>query len=128
MKDKLPLSLSPEEALKIATDAYIYGYPLVLMDVTREVMTAVPKPGARKAPVNQFVHLREFPDHTFTDVVSPNVDTLYSVAWLDLSKGPIVLSLPDAGDRYYLMPMLDAWTNVFAAPGKRTTGPKKGAF
>ena len=128
MKDKLPLSLPPEEALKIGTDAYIYGYPLVLMDVTREVMTAVPKPGARKAPVNQFVHLREFPDHTFTDVVSPNVDTLYSVAWLDLSKGPIVLSLPDAGDRYYLMPMLDAWTNVFAAPGKRTTGPKKGDF
>ena len=60
MKDKLPLSLSPEEALKIATDAYIYGYPLVLMDVTREVMTAVPKPGARKAPVNRSI----LPDNT----------------------------------------------------------------
>jgi len=128
LKDKLPLSLSTEEALKIGTEAYIYGYPLVLMDVTREVMTAVSKPDGRKAPVNQFLRLREFPDPTFTDVVSPNVDTLYSTAWLDLSKGPMVLSVPDAGDRYYLMQMLDAWTNVFAAPGTRTTGSKNADF
>jgi hypothetical protein len=56
------------------------------------------------------------------------VDTLYSFAWLDLSKEPIVLSVPDTQGRYYMMPLLDAWTNVFASPGKRTTGTKAGNF
>src|SRR5882672_10779518 len=57
------------EARKLGIEAYVFGYPLVLMDVTRRVMTAVSKPAAGKAPVNQIGHLREFPDHTFTDVV-----------------------------------------------------------
>src|SRR5262245_21929707 len=120
--------LTREEALAIAEDAYVFGYPLVLMDVTRSVMTAVPKSEGRKAPMNQFVHLAEFPDPTFTDVVSPNADTLYSTAWLDLTKEPMILSVPATGNRYYLMPMLDAWTNVFASPGTRTTGNGKGDF
>jgi hypothetical protein len=117
-----------EEAAKIAEDAYVYAYPLVLQDITRQVMTAVPKAGEHKAPVNHFAHFQTFPDATFTDVVSPNVDTLYSVAWLDLSKEPMVLSVPEMGKRYYLMQMLDAWTNVFADPGTRTTGNGKGDF
>ena len=119
---------SPEEAEAIATLAYGYGFPLVLMDVSREVMTAVPSAEALKAPINQFVHVTEFPDDTYRDVVSPNVDTLYSLAWLDLTAEPIVLRLPDLGDRYYLMQICDAWTNVFAAPGTRTTGNDAGAF
>jgi hypothetical protein len=80
------------------------------------------------APINQFGHIKAFPDATFTDVVSPNADTLYSSAWLDLAREPLVLSVPDTHGRYYLMPMLDAWTNVFASPGKRTTGTEKGSF
>jgi hypothetical protein len=72
--------------------------------------------------MNQFAHLREFPDATFTDVVSPNADTLYSSVFFDLRAEPVVLSVPDSHGRYYLMPMLDAWTNVFASPGMRTTG------
>jgi hypothetical protein len=120
--------VSEQFALDIGTEAYVYGYPLVLMDVTRQVMTAVPEPDARKAPINQFLHLQSFPDDTFTDVVSPNADTLYSTAWLDLSQGPIVLSVPDMTKRYYVMQMLDAWTNVFASPGTRTTGSSKGDF
>ena len=80
------------------------------------------------APANRFTHLGEFPDDRFTDVVSPNVDTLYSTAWLDLHKEPIVLSVPDLGRRYYMMQLLDAWTNVIAAPGTRTTGSGRGAF
>jgi hypothetical protein len=120
--------VSADQAAEIAVGAYVFGYPLVLMDVTRQVMTAVPKAGAREAPVNQLVHIREFPDPTFTEVVSPNADTLYSTAWLDLTKEPIILSVPDVGKRYYLMEMLDTWTNVFAAPGTRTTGNGRGDF
>lgn len=106
------------------TEAIVFGYPLVLMDVTRQVMTSVPNvdEAHHKAPINQLVHLRELPDASFTDVVSPNVDTLYSIAFLDLKKEPLILSLPEMGGRYYLMELLDAWTNVFAAPGTRTTG------
>ena len=111
--------LNALEAEAIATLGYIYGYPLVLMDATRAVSTA---------PVNRFRHASEFPDDTFTDVVSPNVDTLYSFAWLDLGKEPIVLGVPDLGRRYYTMQLLDAWSNVIASPGTRTTGNGKGAF
>ena len=107
---------------QLAADAYVYGFPLVLMDFSRQVMTAVPRPQATAAPINRFNDSREFPDATFTSVVSPNADTLYSFAWLDLSQEPLVLNLPATGDRYFLMQMLDGWTNVFAAPGTRTTG------
>src|SRR5262245_7648183 len=120
--------VSADEASEIAVKAYVFGYPLVLMDVTRQVMTAVPKAEARKAPVNQFLHIREFPDYTMTDVVSPNADTLYSTAWLDLTKEPLILSVPDVGGRSYLMTMLDAWTNVVESAGTRTTGNVRGEF
>src|SRR5262249_55672847 len=122
-----PVAVDSEMVSKECAEAYIYGYPLVLMDVSRQVMTAVPNAG-QKAPINQFGHMRAFPDHTFTDVVSPNADTLYSSAWLDLKKEPVILSLPAEGNRYCLMPMLDAWTNVFASPGTRTTGSGQGDF
>lgn len=109
-------------------DAYIYGFPLVIMDVTKDVLTATPTLTETKAPINQFLNKKTFPDPSFKEVVSPNADTLYSQAWLDLSKEPLILSVPDTGKRYYLFPMLDAWTNVFFSPGTRTTGNGKGAF
>lgn len=109
------------EFRQLANEIFVYAYPLVLMDVTREVMTV-------RTPPNTFNHSRAYPDHTFTDVVSPNADTLYSTAWLDLSREPVVLSVPATAKRYYLMPMLDAWTNVFASPGTRTTGNGAGRF
>src|SRR5262249_7683985 len=109
-------------------DAYIYGYPLVLMDITRQAMTNVAKPGASSAPVNQLCNKKEFPEPTDTAVVSPNADTLYSFSFLDLSREPIVLSVPEMGNRYYLMQMMDAWTNVFASPGTRTTGSSQCDF
>jgi hypothetical protein len=116
------------EAARLAGEAYLFGYPLVLMDYSRQVMTAVPAPTHTSAPANQFNVSMEFPDPSFTNVVSPNADTLYSMSWLDLSNGPIVLSLPDTGDRYYLMQMMDAWSNVFASPGTRTTGNRAGDY
>jgi hypothetical protein len=108
--------LSYKQTLEIGKKAYIYAYPLVSMAVTKNAMTANGK------RINQFTHISEFPDYTFKDIVRPNVDTLYSFAWLDLGKGPIILSVPDTNGRYYLMEFMDAWTNVFESIGKRTTG------
>src|SRR5262245_29009369 len=116
--------LSEDEALKLGTEAYIYGYPLVTMEMTRRVMTNAAEPKGNHAPMGQFYLSRTYPDASFRDVTAPNADTLYSTAWLDLSKEPYIFSLPEQKDRYYLMPMLDGWTNVFQVPGKRTTGDK----
>ncbi|MDB5243276.1 MAG: hypothetical protein JWP57_3901, partial [Spirosoma sp.] len=104
-----------ETVLKTAREAYLYGLPLVLTDLTRIG-------GGR--PDNVFTHSHAFPDHTFRLVVRPNNDTYYSSAFLDLGAEPIVLSIPDTKDRYAVVPLMDAWTNVFASFGKRTTGTK----
>jgi len=110
------------EALPAGVDAYVYGYPLVTMEMTRRVMTNVEKPVGTRAPMGQFVRAREYPSAAFRDVTAPNADTLYTTAWVDVGREPWVLSLPDAKGRYYLFPMLDGWTDVFQVPGKRTTG------
>lgn len=122
--------LGPDEAKQIALDAYIYGYPLVTMEMTRRVMTNVQEPVGTRAPMGHLIRMREYPTAAFRDVTAPNADTLYTTAWLDVGKEPWVLSLPDAHGRYYLFPMLDAWTDVFQVPGKRTTGtgPQKYAI
>lgn len=106
----------------LATDAYIYGYPLVTMEMTRRVMTDVANPEGTRGPMGQFVRAREYPNASFRDVTAPNADTLYTTAWIDVAKEPWILSIPDMKGRYYLLPMLDGWTNVFHVPGKRTTG------
>jgi hypothetical protein len=107
----------------LSYEAAQYFYPLVLMDVTR--LQALNKP-AGSSPIagapNQFHHVREFPSAEFRGVVRPNFDTLYSSAWLDLTAGPVIVNAPDTDDRYYMLPMLDMWSDVFANPGKRTTG------
>lgn len=110
------------EAVPDGIDAYVYGYPLVTMEMTRRVMTNVREPNGSRAPMGQFVRMREYPDASFRDVTAPNADTLYTTAFIDVGKEPWVLSLPDAKGRYYLFPMLDGWTDVFQVPGKRTTG------
>lgn len=109
--------ISPQD--RLVMEAYTYGFPLVLMDATKNQMAI---------PVNQFASLRAFPEANMKDVVSPNADTLYSQAWLDLSQEPVIFSIPDMGDRYYLYPMLDEWTNVFFSPGTRTTGQGKQTY
>jgi hypothetical protein len=122
--------MNQDSVVSIAKQAYIYGYPLVLMNETMQTMTNVEAPvsGSVNAPVNQFGHFRSFPDATFKNVVKPNCDTYYSVAWLDLKNEPLVLTVPNTNGRYYLLPMIDAYTNVFASPGKRTTGTAAGNF
>ena len=114
--------LTAAQAIELGTDAYIYGYPLITMEYTRRVITNVEKVEGTHAPMGQLIRMREYPTAAFKDVTAPNADTLYTTCFLDLSKEPYVLSLPDAHGRYYLFPMLDGWTDVFQVPGKRTTG------
>jgi len=123
-------ALTSREAFDIATEAYIFGYPLVMMDMTRRVMTNVREPEGMRAPLGQFARTRTYPLASNHDVTIPNADTLYTTVWLDVSREPWVLSLPDAKGRYALFPILDGWTTVFGAPGKRTTGtgPQKYAI
>jgi hypothetical protein len=122
--------LTEKGVLESGVEAYIYGYPLVTMEMTRRVMTNVEKAEQTRAPMGQLVRMRTYPDATYRDVTAPNADTLYTTGWMDVGKEPWVLSLPDAQGRYYLMPMLDGWTDVFQVPGKRTTGtgPQKYAI
>lgn len=110
------------EARETAIDAYVYGYPLVTMEMTRRVMTNVAAPEGTKAPMGQLLRMRQYPTAAFRDVTAPNADTLYTTAWIDVGKEPWILSIPDMADRYFLFPMLDGWTDVFQVPGKRTTG------
>ena len=117
------------EHSQIAQEAYAFLYPLVLIDVTRRVGTNVPlgvKPGL--GPSNVFSHMTEFPPGDFKEVVRPNFDTLYSIVFLDLTDEPMVVSAPDTDGRYYMLPMMDMWTDVFAVPGSRTTGTAPGHF
>jgi hypothetical protein len=122
-------AITEEEAHAIGVEAYIYFYPLITMDITRKQLTnAEAKPGAISGPPNRFSNIPEFPPADMKVVVRPNFDTLYSSAWLDLTKEPVVVSAPDTKGRYYLLPMLDMWTDVFASPGWRTTGTAAGNF
>jgi hypothetical protein len=110
------------EDFALASDAYVYGYPLVTMEMTRRVITNVAAPAGTRAPMGQIIKLREYPNSSFRDVTAPNADTLYTTAFFDVGKEPWVLSIPDMKGRYALFPMLDGWTTVFQVPGKRTTG------
>jgi hypothetical protein len=115
--------VSSEEARLIAQEAYIYLYPLISMDATRkQLINSDPKVNPIGGPANAFTHIRAFPTADMRAVVRPNFDTLYSTAWLDLTKGPVVVSTADTAGRYFLLPMIDMWSDVVAVPGKRTNG------
>ncbi|HTU49786.1 MAG TPA: DUF1254 domain-containing protein [Acidobacteriaceae bacterium] len=122
-------ALTEDQARAIAVDAYIYFYPLILMDLTRKQSTNI-EPGKEfgKGPMNMFVNVPAYPPADFKGVVRPNFDTLYSIAWLDLTREPLIVSAPDTDGRYYLLPMLDMWTDIFASPGWRTTGTEAADF
>jgi hypothetical protein len=121
-------AINEAEAHAIAVEAYLYFYPLVTMDLTRKQVVNTPPGKGLGGPMNTFDNIPVFPTADMRVVVRPNFDTLYSSGWLDLTREPMVVSVPDTGGRYYLLPMLDMWTDVFASPGWRTTGTKAGNF
>ncbi|MCT9629223.1 DUF1254 domain-containing protein [Pseudomonas aeruginosa] len=112
---------SQRETLGLAARGYVFGYPLVLADLTRHNFVS------GIAPANRLVHMSTFPDADFREFVRPNVDTLYTQAWLDMDAGPWVFEVPGS-QRYLLMQFLDAWSNVFASLGSRTLGSQGGRF
>jgi len=115
--------LSQDEMREIAVDALVFAYPLVLMEMTRRAQTNVEEPTLTGlAPMNQFSHSARFPDAAFTMIVRPNADTLYSTLWFDVSKEPLVVNVGDSCGRYYLLQLMDMWTDVFDSIGPRTTG------
>jgi DNA sulfur modification protein DndE len=103
-------------------EAYIYGYPLVVMAMTERVVTTTPDATTKlgRAPINQFAKATMLPNASYTDVVLPSTTTLYASAFLNLTAEPIILHIPNIKNRFYLLQMLDAWTNVSPdSPGTR---------
>jgi hypothetical protein len=120
---------SPARAEALAGQAYDYGFPLLEFERVRATETSVTCPDkAGDAPVNRFSNAAHFPGPRDRTVVAPNVDTLYSIAHLDLGHGPVVLSHPDMGRRYFVFELLDPYTNVVGYVGSRTTGAHAGRF
>ncbi len=110
------------ERIMLGGEAYIYGFPLVIMDLTRANLAPV------STPTDPLQRVRAFPEASFRGVVRPNVDTLYSSAFIDMDRGPWLFEMPAQAERYTVMPFMDAWTNVFASPGTRTLGEAGGRF
>ena len=120
---------TPAEAEAIGREAYRYGLPLLEFLRVRRENTSVRAPDGRgNAPVNRFSNARRFAGPENRTVVAPNVDTLYSIAQLDLGRGPIVLRHPDLGRRYVVFQLLDPYTNTVGYVGTRVTGRKAGRF
>ncbi|OZI31823.1 hypothetical protein CAL29_28575 [Bordetella genomosp. 10] len=121
-------TVSGQELHDIAVDAYVYAYPMVLMELTRRNATNVQTPLDGRAPMNMFGHKTAFPDARTPDVHWPSTDTLYSSMWYDVSREPLIVRVPDAGNRYYFLSLLDMWTDVYASRGTRTVGNRPQAF
>lgn len=122
--------VTEDEAFELGVEAWTYAFPLVLMELTRRVMTNVDAPDSERlrAPMSGFSHASAYPDATFRDVVRPNADTLYSMLWFDVGDEPLVLTVPDCPGRYHVLPLMDMWTDVFATLGTRSTGGAPGRF
>ena len=109
--------LDTETVWETVSEAYIYAFPLVLTDATKTLSTNTDGTVTGRAPINQFNHTKKLADASFRTVVTPNVDTVYSQAWLDISEEPMIFVLPET-DRFCNVQLLDAWTNTAAVLDK----------
>jgi len=129
LNEKMTQLLSSNNPQDIATLAYVWGYPLVTMERSFNYFTSPNSPPAvGHGHANTISFARELINASFTDVVSPNVDTLYGISWLNLKKEPLVLTVPPITHRYYTFEFLDAYTNVFTYVGSRATGSNGGIY
>ena len=121
--------ITQQTAHDIAVDAYLYFYPLISVDITRLQSTNI-EAGKEfgKGPMNTFVQHPRLSAGRLEGRRPINFDTLYSIAWLDLTKEPQIVSAPDTAGASICLPMLDMWSDVFASPGWRTTGTQAGNF
>ena len=113
----------------IATLAYIYGFPLVAVIRTADFTTNPDTPpGPGRGPINTLIAFRDFPNSNFTEIVRVNVDTLYSLAYFNFSKGPLVLKVPPIADRYYTLQFIDAYSNNINYVGSRLNETTGGSY
>ncbi len=117
-------SLGVVEAIKIAVDAYVYGYPLVTFDTARKQQTNVAAADGEHAPMGQLIKMRSYPAVDNHCCAAPNADTLYTIAWFDVAREPMVIGIPAMGDRYYMLPMLSGWSEVIQVVDSKATGGK----
>lgn len=123
------LSATDQEIVAIAKAAFIYGLPLVLIDLTKQKGTNYEEATSDGAPINQFCNKITFPTDKDTSVVRPNCDTFYSSGFLDLLEGPLVMSVPETDEQYYMLPLLDAYANcIEGSPGTRTGETEGGNY
>jgi hypothetical protein len=123
-KDKL----TPQEARDIAEQAFLFGLPPVYNSLQAEILSNAPQPEGMRAPFGQFFHYRLFPESSLKEVSGFNVDALYSTGLIDVWREPYILTVPPMGDRYWIVQIIDAWSEIPAAPGARTAGGTGGNF
>lgn len=102
-------------------EAFDYAYPLYLLSTYR--WTALETTDSRTSTtLDHFAHSRKIatPDDKWAN--GPIVEALYSTAWIDLARGPVILRTPDTHDRYYVLTLIDFYSNTFFYAGRRTTG------
>ncbi len=121
-ENKKQSHISPDEAATIGLAAYIYGYPIVTMEINCRMMTNVVAPDEAKAPMGQFAHIRKYPKASFKHHKAPDTDVLSSTAWVDLEVEPYILHVPKVGSRCYLLPLVSGWSEIFASITPRMNG------
>ena len=114
-----------QTVVKKAVDAYVYAYPLLTFDMVRQHETNTEVPTGAAAPMGQVIKMRKYPAVDDHAAAAPNSDTLYTLAWLDVSEEPMVLGVPDMGDRYYMLPLMDGYSEIIDVIGASEAGEDK---
>jgi hypothetical protein len=122
------VDVSPEEARAIAEEAYTFSFPMLMgyrYGFATYLMPGIP---SHKGPMNSIYGEAVTLDHNFKDVITPNADTPYSMAMLDLRAEPVAVQVPEVSDRYYVMQFVDLFGTNPHYVGTRATGTKAGTY